>query len=148
MFVSWRIEAGSITFVAHPNRHTKDAAACSCDKSACRVAANSATDAFSFETTKTAYNNLDKNDTMLLMVSLYGNIWKEKGWKQTEINALLFNRIFIRLLPVGNKTFKHGNWTSTINIKINQVSWANKGKNIPKIMRYKARSDYIRRCLV
>jgi hypothetical protein len=53
-----RIDSGSITFVAHPKRHTKEAAACNCDNSACRVVANSLTVAFSFETTKTAYNSL------------------------------------------------------------------------------------------
>lgn len=57
--VSRRTDAGSNTFTAHPNRHAKDAAACSCARSACNVVASSATVACSLETTKTAYSNLN-----------------------------------------------------------------------------------------
>lgn len=59
MLASWRTDAGSITFTAHPNLQAKDAAAWSCNRSACNVVASSATVAFSLETTKTAYNNLN-----------------------------------------------------------------------------------------
>lgn len=80
-----RINSGSITFVAHPKRHTKEAAAWSCDKSACRVVANSLTVAFSLETTKTAYNNLKDEgpelDSNYIEINTLNKNDVNTGWK-------------------------------------------------------------------
>ena len=74
---SLRTESASTSFTAHPNRQANDAAACNWWRSACKVAASSATVALALDTTNTAYNSLQQKIQVIAMLAMESYRWKK-----------------------------------------------------------------------